>query len=60
MTEDEAFKLLAADVLGGFGILLALRNTHDGAPDYAAQHDVGAMQDDPASQADPETKENQA
>ena len=33
-------------------ILLSLRNAHDRAPDYAAQHAVGRLEDDPAFEAD--------
>ena len=63
MTEDEAFDQLAHEAFAGFGwnlavadipdyhnIRVSIINARDRAPDYAAQHAVGKMADDPAFQ----------
>jgi hypothetical protein len=47
------YTLISGNPLGHFGrmiddILLSLRNARDRAPDYAAQHAIGRLEDDPA------------
>ena len=51
------YTLVSGNPFGRFSdtmndVLMSLRNAHDRAPDYAAQHAVGRMEDDPAFQAD--------
>ncbi len=50
------YTLVSGNPFGRFNdtlndVLLSLRNAHDRAPDYAAQHAVGRLEDDPAFQA---------
>ncbi len=47
------YTLMSGNPLGRFGmslddVLLSIRNAHQRAPDYAAQHAVGRLEDDPA------------
>ena len=51
------YSLVSGNPFGRFNdtlndVLLSLRNARDRAPDYAAQHAVGRLEDDPAFQAD--------
>jgi hypothetical protein len=51
------YTLVSGNPFGRFNdtmndVFLSLRNAHDRAPDYAAQHAVATLQDDPAIQSD--------
>jgi hypothetical protein len=51
------YTLMSGNPLGRFNqqlddILLSVRNAHERAPDYAAQHAVGRLEDDPALQGE--------
>ena len=51
------YTLMSGNPLGRFGqslddILLSVKNAHERAPDYAAQHAVGRLEDDPALQGE--------
>lgn len=51
------YTLMSGNPLGSFNqslddILLSVKNAHERAPDYAAQHAVGRLEDDPALQGE--------
>ncbi len=53
------YSLLSGNAFGRFALTLddirsSLLNAHERAPDYAAQHAVGHLADDPAFQSDPQ------